>query len=739
MGKSFKFLAGSISLENKPISMGIAEKITKKLQDCEGYIAYKLTTLGRASDEDVPTFIIITKEHGIILIDVIEEKLEKIIEENDEDYWIFSDGIKKESRSLALQLYEDEVISRLKNDTSFYDRRSRKCKVPVKSFLVFCNNYEQDLEPWHETLELYPSEVVTISEIEEHISSLPKEYNCSQDSLDKIYSLIEGTFIYEKKSTTLNETPLTNINDFIQESLKITFKQDDAQRFASMQLPPGPQRIRGLAGTGKTIVLSIKAALTHKRFSNYKILYLFNTQSLYQHVQDLISKYYTLEAKKAPDFERGIHVFHAWGGKQKPGLYSTLCQDYGITPLTMRQTTGDGISYIYQDLMKKLGGAIEPKYDLILVDEAQDFPKELFEVIYKLAKGDTPDKKRIIWAYDEFQSLRDTQIKGPEELFGKDAYDKPNMPNSVIEGEYSGGIPKDFVLPNCYRTPRPVLMTAHGVALGLYTDKPNEMFYYTKEWDAIGYRVNAPLKPNLEKGDRVELERPAENSKNLLEAILEQHGESPLSLVRYKNTHSLEEEIEFIANKAQELIEQQSVAPEEIIMINLSKGSNKKEMLSLQRSLNIRGINSVIPGYVESADIFKPEGSITITTPFRAKGNEANVVFVFNAQSVISDLTLRRRNAFFVAVTRSRGWCYISGHGKNMSVLNGELESIKRDFPKFEFICPDPDQVKAQKSFLNRPDVELEKIENMFQMMEDESLRRLMEDYLASKSKEDGK
>ena len=50
------------------------------------------------------------------------------------------------------------------------------------------------------------------------------------------------------------------------------------------------------------------------------------------------------------------------------------------------------------------------------------------------------------------------------------------------------------VLSNYYRTPRPVLVliTAYGVAMGLYIKQPAEMFYHPVGWQAIGYRVNEP-------------------------------------------------------------------------------------------------------------------------------------------------------------------------------------------------------------------------------------------------------
>lgn len=121
-------------------------------------------------------------------------------------------------------------------------------------------------------------------------------------------------------------------------------------------------------------------------------------------------------------------------------------------------------------------------------------------------------------------------------------------------------------------------------------------------------------------------------------------------------------------------------------------------MLAIQRVLNSVGIKSVIPGYAESADVFKPKGSVTITTPFRAKGNEANIVFVINAQRVAGDFTLRMRNAFFVAVTRSRGWCYISGFGAGMENGPAKLKQLRLISRYFGLTCPDQASVQRGKT-----------------------------------------
>lgn len=717
MTSTFQFLAGSLALEQRPFHFKISDIVQRIFSSCSGYIAYKLTTLGRASDEDVPSFIVVTKEHGIILLDVIEERVVEKLETDNAVLWRLGDGQLKLSRSLVTELYSDEVFSRLKNDINLYDRKTKKLKVPIISALVFCSNSKQDIESLCLNDD-WCGASIAVDDLESWLRSHSTEYNGSNAELGRVYSLLEGTFIYENKKNYSEEEKLKTVNDYIQKSLKATFQQDNSQRLASMQLPPGPQRIRGLAGTGKTIVLCLKAAITHKRFSDYKILYLFNTQSLYQQVQSLISKYYTLEAKKPPNFDEGIHVFHAWGGRQKPGLYSELCNRYGLSPLTLMDVRGQGdaLQYIYKDLLQKIGDSIKPEYDLVLIDEAQDFPDEVFQIAFKLVKG-IGVGKRIIWGYDEFQSLRDSEIKEPEELFGKDESGIPNIPNSTLMGEYAGNIPKDFVLPNCYRTPRPVLLTAHGIAMGLYTPTPSIILSNMSDWKAIGYTVKEPHQLTFSQGDQVKIERSDENSRNLLEGILTKNGKSPKNLVQSKVCINEQDQLDYIGEKIQELIVAQEVSPEEIIVVNLKQGNNKSSMLAIQKALLERDIRSVIPGYVESADVFKPKGFVTITTPYRAKGNEANIVFVLNAQKVVSDFTLRMRNAFFVAVTRSRGWCYISGIGEQMQMLEAEINAIKEDFPCFNFKFPDPDSIRRSKSFLKKSDKELDQMQDMLEVL----------------------
>ncbi|WP_281718905.1 DEAD/DEAH box helicase [Pandoraea apista] len=715
MAKKFEFLAGSLALENLPFHWQLVEQIRRSFEDCDGYFAYKMTSLGRASDQDIPSFMVVTRQHGILVIDVVEERVQGSSEFDGTQVWQLASGKEIPSRTWSTEVYIDDLASRLKNDMSLYDRRTRNVLVPISGCVVFCANDQAEIGQWGGFIDGGDVSPVMAKDFPDWLKAIDASYSCDQETLDRICALLEGTFVYANKSPGAVHSPLQTMNDFIQASLKTIFKQDDAQRVASMQLPPGPQRIRGLAGTGKTVVLSLKAAITHNRFPDYKILYLFNTQSLYGQIQSLITRHYSVEAKRPPDFDDHLHVLHAWGGRQKPGLYSTLCQTYGISALTWNEVRGakDALAYVYRKLLEQIGDKLQETYDLVLIDEAQDLPSEVFETVFRITKG-SPHEKRIIWAYDEFQSLRDVDMKGPSELFGTDSEGLPNMPDSVLSGAYEGGIEKDFVLPNCYRTPRPVLMAAHGVALGLYAPKKSTMLYLPSDWTALGYEVIAPHRLTIEPGDEVILKRPDENSKNRLEVLLRDNGRNPMELIQTLRCQHSDEQGAVVAATIKKLIQSEGVAPEEIIIVNIVSG--RDSMLALQRALTAEGIKSVLPGFFESADVFKPKGFVTISTTFRAKGNEANIVFVVNAHQVVNDYTLRMRNAFFVAVTRARGWCYISGVGQEMDKLMAELGQIQAHSPEFRFACPRPEDLPS-KRLLSMSDSDLNKMQEIVELL----------------------
>lgn len=735
-----EYLAGNLELEDNPIEIDLWDRVTSIVDTYEGIMGYKIPSLGIKDNEDVPSLIIRSPSFGIVILDIVSEKIVGF--DDDNEYWETSSNKFIYSRDITINIFAQELEGRLKKNSKLYDIRNDKWKIkyPIRKFIVFPLNSQKELLTYTDgnpnpLINAY----ITGESIEEELKQIfvDENNNLQQDVLDVIDSLLDGTDVFSKTKKVRIESVPSTMNDFIKKSLNHTFKLDRTQRQVALQVPAGPQRIRGLAGTGKTVILCMKAALAHKAFPNLKILFVFNTQSMYNQVKTAIAEYYLYEAKSLPNWDN-LHVFHAWGGSQREGLYYNTANACGIRPKTYFDVKGseNPLEAVYSDLLKNVKNRIVPEYDIVLIDEAQDFAPSFFETIYYLTKPveKSDNSKRIIWAYDEFQSLTELRIAQPEDLFGVNN-GIPNMPNSVLEGVYKGKIQKDFVLPNSYRNPRINLMTAHGLALGLYSKFGKVPMEDRRDWEARGYEVEQPAKHIFDEGDNVVVKRPEEYSKNILEVLLKEYEKDDKQLISFRPLPTIKDELLHVVASVDWLINEQKVEPEEILIINLDTRSSKPQFEFIRQQLDIRRIKAITPGFVESTDAFKEKGFVTLSTPFRAKGNEANIVFIVNSQQVINDATFRMRNAIFVAITRSRGWCYIYSHGTGVKELQTEVNKLLSDYPKFDFVFPSEAEIKRKLTIINsHKDVE-KADKNINDILSDDAYRALLLEKLAQDPK----
>src|SRR5262249_5888875 len=168
----------------------------------------------------------------------------------------------------------------------------------------------------------------------------------------------------------------------------------------------GLQRIRGLAGSGKTIVLAMKAALTHLRYPEARILYTFYTRSLYQHIQRLVTRFYRRFDDKDPDWSR-LKIMHAWGGFNNEGVYFNAALAHGPQVMSYgnavrrrreQEESKDTFNFLFTKLQQTVN--VEPTYDYVFVDEGQHFPASFIQMCIKLAEQD-----RVVFAYDDLQTI----------------------------------------------------------------------------------------------------------------------------------------------------------------------------------------------------------------------------------------------------------------------------------------------------------------------------------------------
>lgn len=498
------------------------------------------------------------------------------------------------------------------------------------------------------------------------------------------------------QSVTQAAVPLTRRRNLKTDQEPQTFRQaldilendiallDMEQQLAAVQIPPGPQRIRGLAGTGKTVLLALKAANIHRQFKDAKILFTFNTQSLYSQAQSLIGRFYRHFSGVEPDFEKKLHIRHAWGGKRRAGVYSDACDYLGIAPLDLTTARNRNRQNPFAECCKDLlQHKIVPAYDYSLIDEAQDFPKEFFQIVYALTKGET-GAKPIYFAYDELQSLEAIAVPTARELFGQDT---TGMSLVNLDGDYPGPIEKDFVLHKSYRCPREILMIAHALGLGLYRPKgPIQMLSKVSSWTSVGYEVTG----NLAKGEKVSVFRPEENSPNRIGSIFKKK-----KLFTCSQFPSRESELEHVAEQIKENIFVDGVSPEQIVVISLDSRSARTQMSLLQAKLLERKIKSIVPGFGDDQADFAKEGMVTLATVHRAKGNEAPVVYIINFDYLFDYVEeISNRNKAFTAISRSKAWVRISGIGSKMEAVDQEVGRIRGDLPNLSFIFPDMDKIR---------------------------------------------
>lgn len=480
-----------------------------------------------------------------------------------------------------------------------------------------------------------------------------------------------------QKQSKLQKPPTT-----LAEALEVLDNQiallDMEQQLAATQIPPGPQRIRGLAGTGKTVLLALKAANIHRQFPDAKILFTFNTQSLYNQAQQLISRFYRHFSGVEPDFVEKLHIRHAWGGKKKAGVYSDACKRKGVAPLDFRTAKLlNRVQPFAECCRGLLEAGVEEFYDYSLIDEGQDFPKEFFRLVFRLTKGKIA--KPIYFAYDELQSLSALEVPTATELFGSDS---SGIPLVDLEGEYPGPIEKDFVLHKSYRCPRTVLMAAHAIGLGLYRPNgPVQMLSNVTSWTSVGYQVEGSLRT----GEAVDIVRPEENSPNRIQELLP--GTTVFAGTTFSNR---DEELADVAKKIEGNIKQDGLKPEQIVVISLDSRHARADMTALQAKLWVLGIKSIIPGFSDEQDEFAEVGTVTLATIHRAKGNEAPMIYIICFDSLFDYIEeIENRNKAFTAISRSKAWVRISGVGSQMNAVKAELEKIFANLPHFRFVFPD--------------------------------------------------
>jgi superfamily I DNA and RNA helicase len=458
-------------------------------------------------------------------------------------------------------------------------------------------------------------------------------------------------------------------------------------------------RIRGLAGSGKTILLVKKMAYLHYKYPEKNLAFVFYTVSLKQTIFDLFKKYYKDYDRYGEPNLNKIEIVHGWGSLSRKGFYSDICSRVSYAPKNLNEAIAqknfneDPFEFVCKDLLEFINNNQLPTdyFDYIFIDEAQDFSLEFF----KLARKALTSSGYLIYAYDELQSLNDensmptkTDIFGDEECI-------------------------DINLTTSYRAPVEVLTTAHALGLGIYREvKFGEIPFVNmlrdKEvWIDIGYQVQ---EGTLEYGQYVALARKEKRLEN----------ENLITTSPYENELQQYNEL---SNIIINLLKNEDIIPEDILIIDLSyklsdnhakfrtifnhnaREANLFEPDSDKLSVSINLVNKDNPTRM------KVKNAIPYTTIFRAKGNEANLVFIVNADSLEMVKSISR-NKIFTAMTRARYAVWLMGL-KQINSYEKEIKEVENKNYVLGFTYPTESELEKIKTYGELESVNERKMNNV--------------------------
>ena len=599
----------------------------------------------------VPTAVISINQ-GIVIINTAQERTQgDLFKKRD----FYRDKMDEIYRLLYSKLVKNQTLNKGRNSLS----------IPITT-VIYAPGIQGEKEKTDDIEYVY-------SEVQ--IDNLFKELKdqngpLEKDTYDETVSTIEGAkgiLLPRKRPIEDASTKGYAANVLEKEICLFDIEQKNAY-FADIT---GVSRIRGLAGSGKTVILCMKAALLHLKHPESLVVFTFYTKSLYQHVRRLITRFYRQFDDRDPDWEK-LLVMHAWGSYSQIGVYRSACERYGITPISFESAQGkvkQPFDYVCSDLLEKIPTDGVPIYDYMLIDEGQDFPPSFLTLCAKIVKG-----AKFVYAYDDLQTIFQRKAPDAKDLFGT---------NSRGRANYSFTL--DKILYKCYRNPLPIIVTAHAIGFGIYAENIAQLIE-PKYWEDIGYVVKQGA---FNAGDDMIITRPEENSQTTLTARY-----SVDQMIQVEVCADFNTEVSFVCQRISEDINKEALHPDDILVISVDDRNalNAIELI-LSQKYGIQSNNTHADKF--SVNDFQLNNKVTLSTIHKAKGNEAYSVFIVGIDSLFPyDKNVRDRNILFTAMTRSKGWLTMSGIGGQASSWKKEIESAKHNCPSLVFKYPTESQLK---------------------------------------------
>jgi len=289
-----QFLNCKIGSDTKPNSDADALVLTcleNALSNSFLQIYYKYPDFSRNSSNDYLDIVAINPTIGLLVIEIYDFELDDIEQIEGPD-WYLKDRSKPirptsipNNGKVAIR-YEIEQRGELTDDD---DRSIVPCQslsiLPNITSNVFDSEYPQVSKEKF----LFKDDIRDRDILFEKLDTLDRSLTDEtlRDTLGvlKFSNAISG----EQLNTAASPNSKRELLERIDQRLKIL---TDKQLEIGLQTPDTPQQIRGIAGSGKTVVTAFRAARLHWQHEDWNIAVTFRNRGLRQTLKQLITKFY---------------------------------------------------------------------------------------------------------------------------------------------------------------------------------------------------------------------------------------------------------------------------------------------------------------------------------------------------------------------------------------------------------------------------------------------------------------
>ena len=583
------------------------------------YHQYPIIEKGGSRFDRKPDFVLLHKEYGLAILECKGFSIDQIDEIRGEK-WVLSGTT--ERTPTPLEQARDQgfhLISFFRRERDLRNDRG-ECSVPMTPVVVLPNITREELDQRGFDGPAAPR-VITGDELgkvtlREKLDSLLPAAELSETEYQLAKDVLSCGQAVGGSPGEPTSDPRTRA-EYYEQITKGIRGLDKKQQQIGLQTPPGPQQIRGIAGSGKTVLIAMKAARMLSEPSSWtdadpedvSIGLTFSTKSLYETLTGLVERFFgQFSGTSLEEADATLDILHGWGGRKTgDGIYyrlSSQMQDVRYKNYSLASREYPDADDLQEPMAKEVleAGDIPQIWDAILIDEAQDFGPNFLN----MCREAITEENRLIWAYDEAQDLSSLTAPSPKNVFGVD-----EDGNAVLDlsGQYRGGPQKTFIMRKSYRAPRSLLMLAHTIGMGLKReDGPVQAITRQDGWENIGYDVDGDFRKI---GSEAVLRRPIENSPHPMQNEL-----FPGVLITHRSAETKADE-HWVSKKIKADIQQEGLDPEQIPVISLCKGrtndmENKEFVAEEFESLLGRHDIRINPVWENDNKIFIHEGKVTL-------------------------------------------------------------------------------------------------------------------------------